>query len=192
MNKIAKASIAAAAGVTLLLGGAGTFATWNASATTQGATISSGNLVVKDSGKAGTWTANGSTAPISLATYSIAPGDTLTYTKTMSIGAEGDSLKATLALTPASITAANPTSPTDQALASYLTANAALTATGAGISGTGPTFTVTPGAGAISQDVTVSVTITFPYGDVVGGNNAAMSGAVSLSNLTVSLTQATA
>jgi len=192
MKKIAKASIAAAAGITLLLGGAGTFATWNASATTQGATITSGNLVVKDSGAAGVWTANGSATPVSLATYSIAPGDTLTYTKTMSIAAEGDNLKATLGLTPASITAANPTSATDQALASYLSANATLSATGTGISGAGPTFTVTPGTGALAQNVTVTVTIAFPYGDTVGGNNAAMSGAVSLSDLTVTLTQATA
>jgi alternate signal-mediated exported protein len=192
MNKFVTASIAAAAGVALLLGGAGTFATWNASAATAGASISAGNLVVADAGVVGTWTANGSAAPISLATYSVAPGDVLTYTKTMKIGAEGDSLQATLALTPASITAADPTSATDQALASYLAANATLTASGAGITGTGPTFTVTPGAGTVDQTVTVTVAITFPKGDTVGGNNNAMNGAVTLADLAVSLTQVTA
>lgn len=192
MKKIVKATIAAAAGATLLLGGAGTFATWNASATTQGTSISSGNLVVEDSGAAGVWTANGSSTPISLAGYTIAPGDTLTYTKTMSIAAEGDNISATLGLTPASIAAADATNANDQALAGYLSANAVLTATGTGITGAGPTFTVTPGAAGIAQNVTVSVTITFPYGDTAGGNNAAMSGMVNLSDLTVTLTQKTA
>jgi len=37
----------------------------------------------------------------------------------------------------------------------------------------------------------VTVTITFPYGDTVGGNNDAMNGAVTLDALTVSLTQNT-
>ncbi|WOF22624.1 alternate-type signal peptide domain-containing protein [Microbacterium betulae] len=192
MKKIVKASIAAAAGVTLLLGGAGTFATWNTSATAQGATVVSGNLVVEDAGTEGVWTANGSQTPISIDDYTLVPGDTLTYTKTMSITAEGDSLQATLGLSPASITAADPTSATDQALASYLTANATLGATGEGISGTGSTFTVTPGAGTVDEDVTVSVTLAFPYEDADGGHNAAMLGAVSLSDLTVTLTQATA
>jgi alternate signal-mediated exported protein len=190
MKKFTKASIAAAAGITLLLGGAGTFASWNASATTSGATIASGNMVVEDSGTAGTWTANG--APISLAGYSIAPGDTLTYTKTMSISAEGDSIQATLGLTGGSIVAADATDAADQALAGYLLSTATLTASGEGITGTGPTYTVAPAAGVVNEDVTVSVTITFPYGDTVGGNNNAMNGAVSLSDLTVTLTQATA
>lgn len=191
MKKIAKASIAAAAGVTLLLGGAGTFATWNASATAAGASISAGNLVVEDSGTAGVWTANGSTTPISLSGYTIVPGDTLTYTKTMSIEAEGDNLKATLGLTGGSIEPVDPTKTADVALDGYLTANAKLSAAGTGISGTGPTFTVTPGNAVVAQDVTVTVEIAFPAGATVGGNNDAMLGAVDLSDLTVTLTQAT-
>ncbi|MGP3533335.1 alternate-type signal peptide domain-containing protein [Microbacterium sp. RD1] len=190
MKKFVKASIATAAGVTLLLGGAGTFASWNASATSQGATIAAGNMVVEDSGTAGTWTANGQS--IALSDYRIAPGDTLTYTKTMSISAEGDSIEATLGLTGGSIVAADVTDADDQALAGYLLSNATLAASGTGISGTGPTFTVAPGNGVVDEDVTVTVTIAFPYGDTVGGNNNAMNGAVSLSDLTVTLTQATA
>jgi alternate signal-mediated exported protein len=187
MKKIVKASIATTAGVILLLGGAGTFATWNSSANAQGASIVSGNLVVAASQAAGTWTANGS--PITISDYTVAPGDVLTYTKTMKVGAEGDSLSATLALSDSSIAPADPAKPADVALGSYLTDSAVLTASGTGITGTGPTFTVTPGAGVVSQDVTVTVTIAFPYGDVVGSNNAAMNGAVTLSALTVSLTQ---
>ena len=189
MKKIVKASIATTAGVILLLGGAGTFATWNSSATAQGASIMAGNLVVEASQDAGTWTANGSA--ISIDDYRVVPGDVLTYTKTMKVGAEGDSLSATLALTDSSIAPADVTKPADVALASYLTDSAVLTASGAGITGTGPTFTVTPAGDVVSQDVTVTVTIAFPYGDVAGGNNAAMNGAVTLDELTVSLTQNT-
>lgn len=187
MKKIVKASIATTAGVILLLGGAGTFATWNSSASAQGASIVSGNLVVEAAPAEGTWTANG--APITIADYAVAPGDVLTYTKTMKVGAEGDSLSATLALTDSSIAPADAGNPADVALAGYLTDSAELTASGTGISGTGPTFTVTPGAGVVSDDVTVTVTIAFPYGEVVGGNNDAMNGAVTLDALTVSLTQ---
>lgn len=189
MKKFVKASIATAAGLTLLLGGASTFATWNASATAQGAVISSGNMVVADSGTPGVWTANG--APITLEDLRVAPGDTLTYTKTMSVGAEGDSIEATLALAGGSIAAADPTSAADQALAGYLTSNAELSASGEGISGTGSTFTVTPGTGVVDEDVTVTVTIVFPAGDTAGGNNDAMNGAVDLSELAVTLTQNT-
>lgn len=189
MKKIVKASIATTAGVILLLGGAGTFATWNSSATAPGASIVSGNLVVEASQDAGTWTANGSV--IDIADYAIVPGDVLTYTKTMSVGAEGDSLSATLALTDSSIAPADAGKPADIALASFLTDSAVLTASGAGITGTGPTFTVTPAGDVVSQDVTVTVTIAFPYGEEVGGNNGAMNGAVTLDELTVSLTQNT-
>lgn len=187
MKKIVKASIATTAGVILLLGGAGTFATWNSSATAQGASIVAGNLVVEDSKTAGTWTANG--APISIDGYKVAPGDVLTYTKTMKVAAEGDSLTATLALSEASITPVDAKDAADVALAGYLVESAVLSASGTGITGTGPTFTVAPGAGAVSQDVTVNVQITFPAGDTVGGNNNAMNGAVTLDALTVSLTQ---
>jgi alternate signal-mediated exported protein len=189
MKKIVKASIATAAGVVLLLGGAGTFATWNDTATTEGASIVAGNLVVDDSNVAGVWTANGST--INLAEYRIAPGDVLTFTKTMKVGAEGDSLEATLGLSQASITAVDTENNADVALAGYLTKNAVLSATGAGITGTGPTFTVIPGAGVVDQDVTVTVTIEFPAGGA-GVNNNAMNGKVNLAGLTVTLTQATA
>ncbi len=189
MKKFVKASIATAAGVTLLLGGAGTFASWNASATTAGATIASGNMVVEDSGVAGVWSANGTT--IDLASYAIAPGDVLTYSKTLSVSAEGDSIQATLALTGGSIAAADLADASDQALAGYLQENATLTASGEGISGTGPTFTVAPGSGVVDEDVTVTVSIAFPAGDTAGGNNDAMGGAVNLSDLTVTLTQNT-
>lgn len=187
MNKIVKASIATTAGIVLLLGGAGTFATWNASTHTDTASIVAGNLVV-EAVEGGTWTANGQ--GIDIATYKVVPGDTLTYTKQMNVRAEGDSLTATLALSDASITPLDPADTADQALAGYLKENAVLAAAGAGITETGAsTFTVAPAGGTVNQVVTVTVTIAFPGTAAAGADNDAMNGAVNLNELTVTLTQ---
>lgn len=187
MNKIAQASIATAAGVALLLGGAGTFANWNDTTTAAGSTISAGNLVVTD-GPVGTWTANGS--PISIDAYAMAPGDVLTFTKTMQVQAEGDSLEAELALAGGSIAASDAGNSADQTLAGRLTASVVLSAVGDGIEANGDSFTITPGTGTVAGDVTVTATITFPNG-TTATDNGAMNGSVDLSAMTVSLTQAT-
>lgn len=190
MNKIAKASVATAAGVALLLGGAGTFASWNSAATeAAGTAIVAGNLVVQDTLGAGTWTANG--AAITIAGYAVAPGDVLTYTKTMKIKASGDSLVAIPALTGGSIVAADKTKANDQALAAILQKSATLTASGTGIVQTGSSFTVVPGAADVDQIVTITATITFPKSADAGAENNTMSGAVNLEAFTVSLTQKT-
>ena len=190
MKKIVKASIATAAGITLLLGGAGTFATWNASATEAGSQIVAGNLVVENTGTAGVWKSGSKT--IDIAGYAIVPGETLTYTKQMRVLAEGDQLTAKLELTGSSIAPATAGDVEDTALAGYLTSNAKLAATGEGIVSTGGnSFTVVPGAGAIDQLVTVTVSITFPAGSTASNNNA-KTGAVTLSDFTVAMTQVTA
>lgn len=200
MKKIAAASIATAAGAALLLGGAGTFATWNDSDTAGAATITAGNLVVDNDAAAGVWTAAGSADAITIANYRVAPGDVLTYTKTMQIGAVGDSLTAVLGLTPGSITAADDEDLADIALAHFLESNATLTLTGDPLDTDASTitentatedtndFVVTPGSTGMSRNVTVTVQITFPAG-AEGVNNDAKTGAVNLSNLTVTLTQ---
>ncbi|MCU1481317.1 MAG: hypothetical protein JWQ19_2103 [Subtercola sp.] len=189
MKKIVKGAIAAAAGIALLLGGAGTFAYWNSSQTISGASIVSGNLLVTDPGPAGVWTINGGSTPISLTGYLIVPGDVLTYKKTMAITATGNNLVATLGLGAAAITASDLAKPADVALAGYLTSTAVLTATGTGITGTSPTYTVTPGSAGISQNVDVVVTITFPKSTTAGLENNTKVGSVSLANLTVTLSQ---
>lgn len=191
MNKLLKGSIAGAAGVALLLGGAGTFAYWNSSATLAGDTIVSGNLAVTDSADAGVWTVNGGTAPIDLASYLVVPGDVLTYTKTMSILASGDNLVATLDLSDASVAAAT-ASAADLALEREIEESAVVTATGTGIAAvtdTPNTFTITPGADEISQDVTVTATIAFPESNVAAAENAAMNGSVTLADMALTLTQ---
>ncbi|MCS5715513.1 alternate-type signal peptide domain-containing protein [Herbiconiux sp. CPCC 205716] len=190
MNKLTKGAIAAAAGVVLLLGGAGTFAFWNSSAQVAGGTITAGNLAVSNADGPGSWTdQNG--AAVNIATYKIVPGDTLTYTDTLSVVAVGDNLVATLGILPGTIAAASSSNPADVALAAYLNAGATntLTASGTGISGTGPTYTVTAGAAGVSQNVTATVKLKFPNVNTAGAENAAKLGAVNLSNLTLTLTQ---
>lgn len=187
MNKLLKGAIAGAAGVALLLGGAGTFALWNSSASVTGGNIVGGNLLVADSGTAGAWTANG--AAITLAAFKAAPGDVLRFTKTVNVTASGNNLVATLGLGTASITGSTGAA-ADSALAGYLNANTVLAATGTAITGTGPTYTVTPGtAGITSSPVTVTATITFPKSATAGAENTAALGSVNLNNLTVTLSQ---
>ncbi|MET0673900.1 MAG: alternate-type signal peptide domain-containing protein [Microbacterium pygmaeum] len=185
MNKLAKGAIAGAAGLVLLLGGAGTFAFWNASAGISGGTIVAGNLNVVNDGTAGAWV-DQSGNPIDIATYKIVPGDVLTYTDDLTVVAVGDNLVASLSLSDQSI-AASSAAPADVKLAQYLTESAELTASGAGISGTGP-YTITAGTAGVNSTVTVEVTITFPAG-AAGEYNDAKLGSVSLSGMNVVLTQ---
>jgi len=189
MNNILKGTIAGAAGIALLLGGAGTFALWNSSASVDGGTIVAGDLEVTSSATAGSWTVNGGAPRATLDGYAVVPGDVIVYSKAMSITAEGDNLVATLGIDPASIAATSASVPADVALADYLAATAVLTATGTGISTGGAPYTVTAGQAGVSQDVTVGVTITFPKSTTAGFENDTKLGSVNLDALAVTLTQ---
>ncbi len=186
MNKLLTGAIAGAAGVALLLGGAGTFALWNSSASVAGGNIVAGNLLVADTGTAGTWTANGTA--VTLSSFKAVPGDVLSYTKTIAVTATGNNLVATLGLGTSSITPTS-ASAADTALAAYLTKSAVLSATGTGIAASGANYTITAGTAGVSQNVTVTATITFPKNAAAGFENNTKLGSVSLDNLTVSLTQ---
>jgi alternate signal-mediated exported protein len=188
MNKLLKGAIAGAAGVALLLGGAGTFALWNSSATVTGGKVVAGNLLVTADSSTGTWTANN--VSIDIATFKAVPGDVLKFTKIVNVTASGDKLVATLGLGTASITGSTPNATADTALATYLNANTVLAATGAAITGAGPSYTVTPGtAGITASPVTVTATITFPKNAVAAFENNTKLGSVNLADLTVTLTQ---
>ena len=75
MNKIVSSAVAGAAGIVLLLGGAGSFALWNANATVAASSVSSGNLALS-ADTAGVWTdiTNGGSKVIDPSTYRIVPG----------------------------------------------------------------------------------------------------------------------
>jgi len=187
MKTIVKGTIATATGVTLLLGGAGTFALWNTSAETAGGTIVSGGLEVEPSAEAATWTVNGGAPQSTIAGYPIVPGDVVVYSRDMTVTAYGDGLNAAFSLDPASIEPSS-TSSSDVALADYLSSTAQLTATGDGITTTPDAVTVT-GRDGLEEDVTVAVTIEFPKSTTVGFENDTQLGSVDLGAVAVTLTQ---
>ncbi|KFF58789.1 hypothetical protein JF66_16025 [Cryobacterium sp. MLB-32] len=196
MNKLIKGSIAGAAGIALLLGGAGTFALWNDSAAVAGGTVVAGELAINSNDNAhGSWYANGDSKSINLSSYTIVPGDTLVFKQTLPVKVTGTNLTATLALTGSSITATkvkvsggeNDRGPVryeateaSKQLAADLTAHVDVAATGTGISGDAPTYVITTAA----KDVNVSVTLHFPEEATDG-----MLGSVDLSKMTVELQQ---
>ncbi|GGL00895.1 hypothetical protein GCM10007382_21060 [Salinibacterium xinjiangense] len=200
MNKLVKGAVATAAGVALLMGGAGTFAYWNDSVGITGGTITAGNLVVTDATPtSGVWTVlkNGvgtATTITNIATFVASPGDKFTYTKSVTITATGDNLTATLALGAGSITAAG-TVPTaaSTALAAYLTKTAGITAIGTGVTAgaVAGTYIITPGtAGVTARTVVVSVVIEFPKNALATTvENTTKLGSVTLSGLNVTLDQ---
>ncbi|MBI5161760.1 MAG: alternate-type signal peptide domain-containing protein [Micrococcales bacterium] len=109
MNKIAKASIAGAAGVVLLMGGAGSLAYWNNSQNlgSNGTTITAGTLSASPA-SAGTWTTsfnNGTSTP-GIPT-AIVPGDKLTFTQTFTVTASGSDLIFSVGVTNPTLDSAN-------------------------------------------------------------------------------------
>ncbi len=105
MNKSTKGAFAAGTAAVLLLGGAGSLAYWNDTASVPGGSINSGNLALNSSSctTAGWKVTNpaGSVTPVAFdpATQKIVPGDTLTKTCTVVVDAVGTNLKASLAAT---------------------------------------------------------------------------------------------
>lgn len=93
MNKLVKGSVAAATGIVLLMGGAGSLALWNDSADISNASIDSGNLTLSTAG--GAW----DTLPTNWV-----PGDEYEYTANVTVTATGDNILATLTLDNSSIT----------------------------------------------------------------------------------------
>ena len=99
MNKLTKSAIAGAAGIALLLGGAGSLAYWNDSAAVGSATIDSGTLAIDLDGSPAT-VYTGTASPVVL----IVPGDSVTITQGVTIDASGDHLSATLTVDQTALT----------------------------------------------------------------------------------------
>lgn len=188
-----KGSIAGAAGVALLLGGAGTFALWNDTAAVAGGTITAGTLTVDAA--TGTWTDQVG-AIEDLDEYLIVPGDTLTYKTVLTVDAKGDNIKAKLHVDNGSIVSSK--DPANVALKGFLDEATTVTAVPyfAGKPG-GPGPGGHPGSDGHSwdfnltegdQEFLVTVTIKFPS-HAVGAENKAMNGSVDLNDLAVTLTQ---
>ena len=201
MKKLTKAVIAAAAGGALLLGGAGTLATWNSTGSVSTAgVVAAGNLNVGSATvvgwsvqhqTGGTYGTAVSLTPAQFTAFRAVPGDRLTYTATVPITATGNNLVATTSLSGGSITAAS-ASANDVALAAALTTSATTSMTipaTTGVTGTAPTYTFTPAGATISAVATVTATITYPITSTAGAENASILGTVNLTNVGVTITQ---
>jgi len=191
MNKLLKGSIAGAAGIALLLGGAGTFALWNDSAVIKGGTVSTGVLSLSAPTTAATWT-DVSTAssivggtPFNTGSQKLVPGDKVQTTQAVTVNASGKNLKANFTFDPKSIT-------TDTELASQLVYSLVVTApdgTPAGVvtsNGTNSYTIAPPTSGTIALTAVFTVEFKSDTADKVGQNKAT---AAQLENLKFTLVQ---
>jgi alternate signal-mediated exported protein len=87
-----KGTAAIAVGAALLLGGGGTLANWNASATATPGDIVAGDLNVENT-TAGVWK-DRNNATINIATYKVVPGDKLTFTQDLAVTLKGNKMAA--------------------------------------------------------------------------------------------------
>jgi len=180
MHKIVTGAIAGAAGIALLLGGAGSFALWNASASSAASAVSSGNLTLSANND-GVWTdiTNGRSATINPANVLMVPGNTYQFTQTLTIVATGQDLKANLTYAPQSITG-------DSGLIAATTKTLAVTSPDVAVQSTVDpnTFTVAPSTS--SSTVKVVFTIALPSSATTGQN-----GTVNVGALAFTLAQTT-
>jgi len=183
MNKLLKGSVAGAAGVALLLGGAGSFALWNSTQELNVGSVASGTLSISAVADTAVWTdvSTGTAAVINIADFKIAPGDTIKLTQDVEIDAVGDNLLATLSYDADSLVA---DSDADKALLADLDISLEATTLATNIVRipTTDTFAVTPAAS--TSTATLTVTIVFPADEETGKD-----GTVNLSNLAFKLQQ---
>ncbi|WP_207837933.1 alternate-type signal peptide domain-containing protein [Williamsia soli] len=153
MKKQTKAAVAAGAGAVLLLGGLGSLAFWNDSATSPGGSISSGELSLDDCTGGGVWTdVNNDTTIASIAAFRIVPGDVVSYACETAVNATGDNLTATLSANIGAVTG-------DAELQAALNPSVTATANGVDLPSGPAGVQITPAE--VSQPITVNVTMTF-------------------------------
>ena len=102
MNKMVKASVVGAAGVSLLMGGFGTYALWHDSDATGSSSVTSGVLDVN--ANTATWTDISNPGPTSWTPGNpIVPGDKIKMTQTFDVKATGANMKGTVTFDPGSV-----------------------------------------------------------------------------------------
>lgn len=182
MNKLTKGSIAAGAGLVLLLGGAGTFMAWNDEANIDGDALTAGNLTV--TAAEATWTVNG-TPVTNISDYRMVPGDTVVYSSDLTVAVDGDNLSVSPTLSGGSITPAVEGDAEDTALAAELGENAVLELTSS--DGTTIQNDGTYPISAETSTITASATLNFAFdGDEA---NASQEGAVDLAGMAIEFEQ---
>jgi len=187
MNKLVKGSIAGAAGIALLLGGASTFALWNDSITSNAGSVSSGELRIADSTTpGGGWTdvspsgiigsttlptTTTGTAPNQVITVTpkIVPGDKWRYTRQIVLTTTGKNLLADLTFDPTSITNGLPAGEFTYTFTATPVVVAPAGTSASLVSNGTNSFRVTPGT-ASTTTVNVTVDIEFTNITAAGGN----------------------
>ena len=193
MNKFAKGSLAAGAGLVLLLGGAGTLAYWNDSEHLDGGTINTGSLTLDQPTDA----ESGWDQEIEI----WVPGDKATYTTTLTLEAEGDNIQGNIVLDPSSIVFTGGKDATEAELAEQFDVEVEFgTATITGGEGD-----LTPGDDTVvstfdsgtfdgpgTYKIPVSVTVEMPFSDPDDpdtANNSAQGAEINFSELSFTATQ---
>jgi len=188
MNKLTKGAIATAAGVALLLGGAGTFALWNGSVSVAGGTIDTGTLSISKVGSP-TWVDNSTSTPATVTGAVVAvPGDTYTLTQQVTIAETGNNIKANFVASAASIASAFGAANVGTVVTTVsLVAQTGSLTNAAFTAGAANNWVVTPGT---APTTTVNVVTTVTFNSAVTGTTAqGITKAVDLSGLTYTLTQ---
>ena len=197
MNKLLKGSIAGAAGIALLLGGAGTFALWNQTATVANGSVTSGVLTIAP-GATGTWKdisadkVAGGVNIADISTFKIVPGDKLELTQTVTINATGNNLAAKLTYDPATIATANSNAATqllNEALKNKLVVTFAATGTGVTAGTNEATIAPTTSATTVTVKMTIELPVATGTTPTTDAGTIAQNGSVGLAGLAFKLNQ---
>jgi alternate signal-mediated exported protein len=182
MNKLIKGAVTGAAGIALLLGGAGTFAAWNASSSLAPAgAVNTGTLKIGSSSAVGWFTDANATQAVDVSSFHAVPGDKLFYKATADIVAVGDHLQAEIGVDQSTLKAELGGS------SSALTASVA-SVTGTGISASDGDYIFKANGSDIQA--TVIVEVDFPLGDTpVDAANDGENSTIKLDPLSITLTQ---
>jgi alternate signal-mediated exported protein len=178
-GRVVKGGLAAAAATAVLLGGAGVFALWNNTATTDGGTISTGelSLSVTDS----QWTITDTDGVLTVGsvvdpdTFRASPNDVLTFDATVDVVAEGSDMLAELTVDQTSVVI-------DPALASHVTVEMV------DPNGSDDVIEITGREDGASQTVPVQVVVTFDD-SMSGTAGQSLATAVALDALAFNLVQ---
>lgn len=185
MNSFVKSAVAGAAGVALLLGGAGTFAVWNSTASASAGVLQTGQLGLSTVAGSGQWKDLETGAVLSaaeLTSYRMIPGTQLEYTVPVTVTATGTGLKAVFSYD------LGATSSTLTSVVPVLTVQKSRTDAGlpngfAAVSGRADAFSVTPSA--TSTDAVARLGITVP----TDADNSTQNKTLDLSKVVFTLTQ---
>ncbi|MBD8063578.1 alternate-type signal peptide domain-containing protein [Oceanitalea stevensii] len=174
-----KAVAATAVGIVVLGAGGATFAEWSDSEAAATDTAITAGVLDLAAGQ-GTWTNVAGadvTAAVADGSYLVVPGDALTYRETMTIDAQGDLLRATVAHNLEGLTG-------DAELLAQLGENATMSLNGEAVTGTSAAVV------AEDEDQTLDVAVTVAF-DATTAGLVGQGQDVSLGGLDVTLTQDT-